>query len=461
MTTTEQEMIYKVDEIPPIKDLLMLSVQQMLIMFTAATFPAMLVREAGGTLEESSCMVALTMIAAGLGSVIQARKGRFIGSGYLCPNLCGPSYFAVSMQAAWSGGFALMRGMIVFSGVIEMVLAGLIKRLSFLFPPPVVGLVVMMVGVSVIPVSITNFFGIKFAGDSFGWQEVCVGIISLSIMIGANIWGKKAIKMYCLLLGVSVGWLTALFLLPDTLINFRQVIYAPWVDFPIHSTQQLKLSFSVNQIVPFLIISVCGSLKTLGNLVAAQKISEPELEELNMKPISKGLMADGLTTAMAGLIGAMAVDTSSSNVGLAAATRAVSRWIAICAGVIFAALGFSPKLSMAIATVPPPVVGACLIFAISFMICTGLAEMTSQKLTEREIFAIGVATIIGLGTGFVPGVFNRLPHMIQPFFSDPLSSTTILAIILYQVFHFDRFLIKFKTNPAKKTSRADKNTQKT
>ena len=71
-------------------------------------------------------------------------------------------------------------------------------------------------------------------------------------------------------------------------------------------------------------------------LLAAQKTSQPELKELDMKPIGKGLMADGFTTAMAGAMGGMAVDTSSSNVGLAAATGAVSRWIAICAGIIFA-----------------------------------------------------------------------------------------------------------------------------
>ena len=96
------------------------------------------------------------------------------------------------------------------------------------------------------------------------------------------------------------------------------------VRFPVHSLRQLKLAFAPGLIVPFLIIAVCGTLKSFGNLIAAQKISEPELKELDMKPISKGLLADGFTTAIAGTMGAMAVDTSSSNVGLAAATGAGS-----------------------------------------------------------------------------------------------------------------------------------------
>ena len=451
MSDQNQKIIYSLNDVPPWKDLLLLSFQQMLLLFTAATFPAMLVREVGGTLEEASSMVALTMIAAGVGSVIQASRTRWMGSGYLCPNVCGPSYLAVSMQAAWSGGFPLMRGMIVFAGFVEMGLAKAISRLRFLFPPIVTGLTVTMVGVSVIPVAVTNFFGTRFAGDCFGWEDACVGAVALAVMVGANIWGKGSVKMYCLLLGVVVGWLLALWLQPDALDNLERIIHEPWVKFPVHDLSQLKLGFSFRMMVPFLIIAVCGSLKSFGNLIAAQKISEPELEELDMKPISKGLLADGFTTAMAGTMGAMAVDTSSSNVGLAAATQAVSRWIAICAGIIFAVLGFTPKLSMAISLVPPPVVGASLIFAVSFMICTGLKEMLAEKFDQRKIFAVGISLILGLGTGLVPNVFERMPHVLQAFFAEPLSSTTILVIILYQIFHLDELIAAVKKKKGAKS----------
>lgn len=436
----KSKIIYTLDSVPPWRDLLLLSCQQMLLMFTAATIPAILVREIGGSLEESSLMVALTMIAAGVGSVIQATRSRWMGSGYLCPNICGPSYLSVSMQAAWAGGLPLMRGMVIFAGSVEMLLARLINRLRFLFPPVVTGLAVTMVGISVIPVSVSGFFGSRFAGDIFDWQDTVVGAVTLLIMAGANIWGKKAVKMYCLMLGVAGGWLLALVLLPDAAENLSRVGHEPWVRFPFLSLAQLKPAFSLRLLPPFLIIAVCGSLKSFGNLIAAQKISEPDLDELKMEPLAKGLMADGFTTLMAGAMGAMAVDTSSSNVGLAAATRAVSRWIAVCAGIIFAILGLSPKLTMAISLVPAPVVGASMIFAISFMICTGLEEMLSQKFDQRKIFAVGISLILGLGTGLVPGVFQSMPGSLQVFFAEPLSSTTILVIILYQLFHADLLL---------------------
>ncbi|HPJ71634.1 MAG TPA: solute carrier family 23 protein, partial [bacterium] len=77
MSEPTRGLVYKLDDRPPLKPLLLLSLQQMLLMFVAATLPAMLVREVGGSLEEASSMVALTMIAAGVGTVIQASRSRW------------------------------------------------------------------------------------------------------------------------------------------------------------------------------------------------------------------------------------------------------------------------------------------------------------------------------------------------------------------------------------------------
>jgi NCS2 family nucleobase:cation symporter-2 len=220
----------------------------------------------------------------------------------------------------------------------------------------------------------------------------------------------------------------------------------PLFAFPFKNVHLMKIRFSWNLALPFFIIAVCGSLKSLGNLLAAQKISEPERDEVHMPPIAKGLLADGLTTAMAGLMGGMAVDTSASNIGLAAATRAVSRWIAICAGVIFAVLGFFPKLSMAIALVPRPVVGASLIFAVSLMISAGLQEMLSEPLDQRKSFVLGLSFIFGLSTEFLPTLFAELPESLQPLFGSPLATVTVFAVLLYQLFHINDYLSRGSTS---------------
>jgi NCS2 family nucleobase:cation symporter-2 len=441
----QDTMVYKVNDMPPPAPLLVLSLQHMLFMFAASAFPAMLVREIGGDLEMAASLVSLTMIMSGIGSIMQASHIKYIGSGYLCPNVCGPSYLTASLHAAWIGGIPLMRGMVLFSGLIEMGLAPMVKKLKFMFPPIIVGLVVAMVGVSVVSIATGNFFGVAFAGDSIRWEDLLIGFTTLMIMVGTNIWGKGWVRMYCLLIGTGIGWVLALLLTPETLSDLALVGSKPLLAFPSMPFAIWHITFDPALVLPFIIISICATLKSFGNLLAAQQISEPELTEPNLRPISYGLMADGLITSLSGLVGALAVDTSSSNVGLAAATRACSRWICIAAGVLFMIMAFMPKIGAAIATIPKPVLGASLIFAGSFMICTGLREMMKENFDTRAIFTVGISIIIGLSTGFMPELYARFPEFMQSFFSDPLATTTILSVVLYQIFYFDLLYLKKKT----------------
>ncbi len=446
MNNTEP-MIYKVNDMPPPGPLVVLSIQHMLFMFAAASFPAMLVREIGGDVDTAAALVSLTMIIAGIGSIIQPMRWKYLGSGYLCPNLCGPSYLSASLQAAWMGGLPLMRGMLIFAGLIEMALAPVVKKLRFMFPPIIVGLVVAMVGVSIVSVATGNFFGVAFSGDSMRWEDLVVAIVALLVMVGANIWGRGWVRMYCLLIGTLAGWLLALLLTADSRAAFSVIESQPLFALPGIPFDVWDIRFNAGLALPFLIVSICGSLKSFGNLLAAQQISEPELKEPNLQPIAGGLMADGLTTALAGVMGALAVDTASSSVGLAAATRACSRWISTVAGVIFTVMAFMPKLTAAVATLPRPVLGASLIFAGCFMICAGLKEMMREELDTRAIFTLGISLFFGLSTGFMPDLYARFPAWLQTFFSDPLPTSTLFSILLYQLFYFDRLYFKPKPKP--------------
>jgi NCS2 family nucleobase:cation symporter-2 len=300
-----------------------------------------------------------------------------------------------------------------------------------------VGLVVAMVGISVIKISTTSLFGLTYHSDAMYSTEIIVGTVSLLIMVLLNLWGKGILKMYCLLIGMFSGWILALILLPENWQNLMKVWNKPVFAIPHFADNLLNIKFNVGMLIPFIVIAISGSLKSFGNLLAAQKISEPELEKPNFIPIRKGLLADGFSTALAGVLGGLAVDTSSSNVGLAGATKVVSRWISVMAGVIFIVLAFFPQVTAALSVMPKPVLGAALVFAACFMICTGFLEMFSEGWDQRKTFVVGIAIFLGLSTAFLPGLYARTPHFIQTFFTDPLPTTTILAVVLHQIFNMD------------------------
>jgi xanthine permease XanP len=428
---------YAVNQVPPVEHLLISSIQHVLLMVVSLSLPILFASQISGTAEFSASLIAFSMLAGGLGSIIQSVGLPFIGSGYLCPNICGPSYFSLSLSAAWTGGIPLMRGMIIIAGLVEMAIAPIIQKLKKVFPTYIVGLVMAMVGVSIIKISITSFFGLAFRDDAIQHIDIFVGMFSLMVMVLANLWGKGFVKMYCLLIGMLSGWLLALILIPKYWYNLASVKDFPIFALPAIGPEFRGITFDIKMIIPFVVIAIGGSLKSFGNLLVAQKISEPELKEPNFVPIRKGLLADGFSTVLAGLLGGMAVDTSSSNIGLAGATKVLSRWISVGAGIIFVILAFFPKFVAILSMIPKPVLGAALIFAGSFMICTGLLEMFSEEWNPRKTFVVGISLFFGLSTAFLPSLYARAPQFIQTFFTDPLPTTTIIAIVLNQIFNLD------------------------
>jgi len=428
---------YSVNEVPPIGHLLLSAFQHVLIMVVSIGIPIIFAGQLNETPEFTASLVTFSMLASGIGSIIQALRLPYMGSGYLCPNLCGPSYLSLSLTAAWIGGLPLMRGITIVAGIIEMFLAPVIQKLKSVFPIYIVGLVVALVGISIIQISVTSFFGLTLQGDAIRNIDIFIGAVSLLVMVVCNIWGRGFVKVYCLIIGIFSGWILALMLIPEYWQNLISVKNGPLFAMPQFNTLLNPITFHINLMIPLIVIAIGSTLKTFGNLLAAQKMSEPELEEVNFVPIRNGIIADGFATTISGLLGSMAVDTSSSNIGLAGATKVLSRWISVVAGAIFIVLAFFPMLTNALAHIPKPVLGASLIFSGCFMICAGLIQMLEEKWDQRKTFIVGIALFFGLSTAFLPSLYARAPKIIQTFFTDPLPTATILAVILNQIFNLD------------------------
>jgi len=368
----------------------------------------------------------------------------YLGSGYLCPNLCGPSYLSLSLSAAWIGGLPLMRGITIVAGLLEIFLAPLIQKLKNVFPMYIVGLVVALVGISIIQISVTSFFGLTLQGDAIRSIDIFIGAVSLLIMVFCNLWGKGFVKIYCLIIGMFSGWILSMILIPEYWQNLVLIKNSPLFALPQFSTIFQPITFRLDLLIPLIVIAIGSTLKTFGNLLAVQKLSEPELNEVNFVPIRNGIVADGIATTISGVLGAMAVDTSSSNIGLAGATKVLSRWISVVAGAIFIVLAFFPMLTNVLALMPKPVLGASLVFSGCFMICAGLIQMLQENWDSRKTFVVGIALFFGLSTAFLPSLYARVPGIIQKFFTDPLPTATILAVFLNQIFNLDLLYKKLR-----------------
>ena len=432
MAKRPPNLTYAVDDDPPLPATLLLGLQHVFLIAISLIFPVVIVRSIGGSPEEAEFMVSMSMLAAGVGTVLHALNRRGVGSGYLCPALCGPSFLSASLLAANVGGLHLLFGMTAVAGSFEVLLSRFLHRLRVLFPPEVTGLVVAMVGISVIPTALANFMGRGGADAATEIPELAVALLTLGTMVGISVWSRGRLRLYSVLVGMAMGYLASIHLGILTADHLDLFAEAPLAAVP--HLDYFGWSFDVALLLPFMVAITCSSLKTIGDITTCQKINDADWKRTDMKNVSQGILADGLSAIFGGLVGTMGQSTSSSNIGLSIGTGATSRRIAFAIGGILVLLAFLPKLAMVFVVMPEPVMGATLIYSVSFMIVAGFQIIMSRMLDARRTFLVGIPLIMGLSVDALPGLYDGVPPILAPVFSSSLSLAAVLVVLLNLLF---------------------------
>lgn len=432
MAKRPPNLTYAVDDDPPLPATLLLGLQHVFLIAISLIFPVVIVRSIGGSPEEAEFMVSMSMLAAGVGTVLHALNRRGVGSGYLCPALCGPSFLSASLLAANVGGLHLLFGMTAVAGSFEVLLSRFLHRLRVLFPPEVTGLVVAMVGISVIPTALANFMGRGGADAATEIPELAVALLTLGTMVGISVWSRGRLRLYSVLVGMAMGYLASIHLGILTADHLDLFAEAPLAAVP--HLDYFGWSFDVALLLPFMVAITCSSLKTIGDITTCQKINDADWKRTDMKNVSQGILADGLSAVFGGLVGTMGQSTSSSNIGLSIGTGATSRRIAFAIGGILVLLAFLPKLAMVFVVMPEPVMGATLIYSVSFMIVAGFQIIMSRMLDARRTFLVGIPLIMGLSVDALPGLYDGVPPILAPVFSSSLSLSAVLVVLLNLLF---------------------------
>ncbi|HTS03575.1 MAG TPA: solute carrier family 23 protein [Thermoanaerobaculia bacterium] len=430
--TKPASLIYGVDDVPPRGAMLLLALQHVSVMSVGWIFVVVLVTAIGGTRAESGNVIRMSMIASGIATILQARVGGLVGSGYLCPFSCGPSYLAASILAGKAGGFPLIFGLTTVSGIFEGLFSRVVKRLRPLLPPEVTGLIVAMVGIELIALGCTRFLGYTVPGAPPDPRVVTVALVTLVAMVAPTVFGKGRIRLYPVVIGLLVGYGAAFALGLLAPGQLHGVLDGPIVGLP-HRIPG-GMAFDLALLGPFLIASLSSVLKTVGDLTLCQKVNDSEWKRTEMKSVSGGILAGSVGSTLAGLLGGVGQSTFSSNVGLSIATGATSRAVALPAGLLLIALAFLPTLAAVFAEMPAPVIGAMLVYVACFMILGGFQVVTSRMLDARRTFVVGIAFIFGLSVKIVPDAYAQVPLVLRPFFTSSLSLATVLVVLLNLLF---------------------------
>jgi NCS2 family nucleobase:cation symporter-2 len=404
--------------------------QQLFVLSMGWIYVLLVVNAVGGTSSEAQSMIRMSMIASGIATIVQAKRG--VGNGYLCPLTCSLTFLSPTIMAGLAGGYSLMSGMLVASGLAGILLSRIMHRLRKLFPPEVTGLMVAMSGLQLAALGCPRFLGFSRESGSSDPLALLVGLATLGAMIVPTIWTRSKLHPFPMVIGVAAGYaaagLTGQFHLSQLLAQVQPGI----VSFP-HRVST-GMAFSLALLPAFLIATLTASLKSVGDTTLCQKANDADWKRTDMKSVSGGVFTNGLGSAISGLLGGIGQNTASGSIGISLAAGTTSRVIALPLGLLVIALAFIPKAAVVVAAMPGPAVGAVLIYAACFIILGGFQLLTSRMLDSRRIFAVGIALIFGLSIEVIPDLYQSYPAVLKPIFSSSTTIATVLVVILSTLF---------------------------
>ncbi|MBW1800182.1 MAG: hypothetical protein JRJ85_05565, partial [Deltaproteobacteria bacterium] len=425
-------LIYSVDESPPAGLNLILSMQHLALALMYMIYPVLLMQETGAMPAQTRGLVSTCILTVGIATLLQTLKKGPVGSGYLAVQIPNPIFLPLSMQAARIGGLALVSGMILTAGLFQSFFSRAFSRFRAIFPPEVCGVVISMLGVSMVRVSVTRFAGIAGPDGGVSLSNIFVAGLTLGVMFGITIWFRGSLRLFSLFIGFIIGYVASFAIGLVDSSQFAVIRDIPLVAFP--RLQLFRLDFDWALFIPFVITGLVSSIDTAGGIITCQKFNDAAWRRPDMRSVSGRLLADGLGNVVGGAMGGYGTGVSSANLGLCMATGATSRIIGVLTGFLFLAVAFLPRVAFSLSLIPLPVMGAILVYVSSFLIVSGMQLIMSRMLDDRRFAMVGLSFVAGLSVEIVPHLYSRLPDWSAPFFSSSLAVASITAIALNALF---------------------------
>ena len=286
-------LLYSVEETPPRAVFIVAGLQQVALMTNSLVYPIILGREAGLSADRLLNFVSVSMLALAIGTLLLCARSRFVGSGYLCPAAYTQIYLGPSLSAAQIGGLPLVFGMTVIAGVLQTAIAPVLRRVRFLLPPEIAGLVISVVGLSIAVLGV-RYSLIGGATDQIMPENLAIAGVSLTTMVILNVWTKGYLRMFCVLFGMAVGYAASAAL---GLLDFSAAISSkglPLLRFP--SLELLQWRFEPTLVAPFVIVAVAGTLHLMGNISTAQRINDADWARPHFTSLTGGQVGNGIAT---------------------------------------------------------------------------------------------------------------------------------------------------------------------
>jgi uracil permease len=322
------------------------------------------------------------LFTAGVGTLIfhLVTKGIvpiFLGSSF--------AFIAPIVKATELYGLAGTLSGLVAVGLVYFLMSALvrwqgIKLIKRLFPPVVIGPVIMLIGLS-----------LAGTGVNMATEDWLLAIIALVTAVVVSLFAKGLLKLIPIFAGIIVGYTVAMIL---GRVDLSGISEAAWFSLP----QFVKPEFSWGAILFMIPVAIAPVIEHVGDVYAVSQVANKDF--VKEPGLHRTMFGDGIACIFAGLIGGPPVTTYSEVTGAMVLTKVTDPTvirIAAITGILFSMVG---KVSAFLRSIPGSVLGGIMLLLFGMIAATGINNMIHNKTdmsNTRNLIIVSLILTTGIG----------------------------------------------------------------
>ena len=329
---------------------------------------------------------AVALFTAGIGTLIfhLVTKGMvpiFLGSSFafIAPIISASEKWGMPGTIAGIAGVALVY--FIMSALIKWQGRKFLERL---FPPVVIGPVIILIGLSLSPAAV------NMAKES--WILAFISLITAIVVLA---FGKGMAKLVPVVIGIIVGYIVALCL---GVVDLSAVAAAPWFALPNSIAHFQWPQFAWEPFVFMIPVAVAPVIEHIGDVYVVSAVAKKDF--VKDPGLHRTMLGDGLACLFASFFGGPPVTTYSEMTGAMQITRVTHPQvirIAAATAIVFSVIG---KLSALLQSIPSAVLGGIMLLLFGTIASVGVQHLIQNKVDmnqTRNIIIVSVTLTMGIG----------------------------------------------------------------
>lgn len=322
------------------------------------------------------------LFTAGIGTLIfhLVSKGKvpiFLGSSFafVAPIVKATELYGLSGTLFGLTGVGLVY--FIMSALVKWQGLSLINRL---FPPVVVGPVIILIGLS-----------LAGTGVDMAQENWVLALVSLATAVLVSLRARGLLRLIPIFCGIIVGYITALIFYDVDLSGIRD---AAWIGLP----QFVHPSVSWEALLYMMPVAIAPVIEHIGNIYVVNTVAGKDF--VKDPGLHRTLLGDGLACMVAGVLGGPPVTTYAEVTGAMSITKVTSPQVVRIAAVTAVVFSLVGKISAFLKSIPDAVLGGIMLLLFGTIATTGVTNIMQHKvdLTNiRNIVIFSLILTVGIG----------------------------------------------------------------